>query len=301
MAPYHDTMRHVPYVLIGVLVICIAALIGVPLILHVRAVAEPTPAPTATTTPFDSMHLEARGAIVFDVRNDTVLYEKNADEQLPLASITKLLSVLVAHEVFPAGTQITITDQALAEDGDSGLFSGERWNITELLKFILTTSSNDGITAIAHAYKGAFGEDFAPVLDRRAREIGLTTFSIRTATGLDAADTLRATNFGSARDVATLFAYALLTIPDILDATREGTQTFSSLDRTHRIENTNEIIDRIPNAVGGKTGFTDAAGGNLVMSFDRSIGSPIIIVVLGSSKEGRFTDMQQLIDIARGL
>lgn len=302
MTDYPNTVRHVPYALIGVLLLCVAALIGVPFFLKNPKTPEiPVYKETATTTLSFASPLEAGAAFVFDVRNNTVLYAHNADLQLPLASITKVLAALVAHEFFPTGTQVTVSKTALAEEGDSGLVEGEVWDVDELLKFILVTSSNDGIALLEEVYNSLGEEKFVQALDRRAREIGLTTFSIRNATGLDASDTLKAANYGSARDVAKLFSYALLSMPDILDATRAGTNSISSLSRVHTIENTNEVIDLVPNAVGGKTGFTDAAGGNLVMSFDRDIGSPIIIVVLGSTKEGRFTDMKNLVDAVRSL
>lgn len=302
MTDYPNTVRHVPYALIGVLLLCVAALIGVPFFLkNPKAPEIPVHKETATTTLSLVSPLEASAAFVFDVRNSTVLYAHNADLQLPLASITKVLAALVAHEFFPTGTHVTVSKTALAEEGDSGLVEGEVWDVDELLKFILVTSSNDGIALLEEVYNSLGEEKFVQALDRRAREIGLTTFSIRNATGLDASDTLKATNYGSARDVAKLFSYALLSMPDILDATRAGTNSISSLSRVHTIENTNEVIDLVSNAVGGKTGFTDAAGGNLVMSFDRDIGSPIIIVVLGSTKEGRFTDMKNLVDAVRSL
>ncbi len=300
MTGYHNTVRHVPYALTGVLLVCVAALIGVSLFLNNPKTPDASAqTEIATTTLSLASPLEAKAAFVFDVRNNAVLYAHNADEQLPLASLTKVLAALVAQEFFPAGTQVTVSKTALTEEGESGLVEGEVWDVDELLKFILITSSNDGVALLEEVYDSLDEETFVQALDRRAREIGLTTFSIRNATGLDAEDTLRATNYGSARDVAKLFSYALLSMPDILDATRAGTNSISSLSRVHKIENTNEVIDLVPNAVGGKTGFTDAAGGNLVMSFDRDIGSPIIIVVLGSSKEGRFSDMKTLVDAVR--
>ncbi|GMU74214.1 MAG: hypothetical protein AMXMBFR44_4120 [Candidatus Campbellbacteria bacterium] len=297
--PYHNTMRHIPYILVSVIALTAAALLAVSFLLKSPEPELQTIEAASTTPQLTVSGLEAKAALVLDVRNNRVLYELNADDQLPLASITKILTVLVAHELFPTGTIITITEGALAEEGESGLSLGEQWDIDNLLKFVLVTSSNDGAAALRDTYNALGGEAFVPSMDRRARELGLLSFSIRNATGLDASDTLRATNYGSARDVATLFLHALREIPDILDATRAGTESVSSLSRVHKVSNTNEIIDSIPNAVGGKTGFTDAAGGNLVMSFDRDIGSPIIVVVLGSSKEGRFTDMQKLVAAVR--
>ncbi len=290
--------NQIPYLLIAVLVAGVSALLIVPF--FIDTTRNDTDDQQAQSLPTLSVPtLEARAAFVYDVRNNHVLFQKNADEQLPLASITKILTVLTAQKVFSPDTIITITENALAEEGDSGLLVNEAWVLDELLKFILITSSNDGSAALQITHDSANTERFTTIMDRQAQELGLSSFSIRNVTGLDTPDTVRATNYGSARDVATLFLYALHTIPNILDATRAGTATMHSLTHTHRIENTNEIIDAVSNAVGGKTGFTDAAGGNLVMSFDRDIGNPVILVVLGSSKEGRFTDMQRLVNAVR--
>ncbi len=296
MIKLNNSKRHIPYTLVSVLILVILALF-VTSLSHKKEEDNTVSINKLEHSPLllDNK-LEAKAAFVLDVRDNIVLYEYNADTQLPLASITKLLSVLVAHEYFPRGTELSVSKTALEEEGDSGLILDEVWDIDALLSFILVTSSNDGVALLNEIYNEQNNNRFSEALDRKAREIGLSTFSIRNATGLDLENPLRAANYGSARDVATLFSYALYKIPDILDATRTSVTKIASKDHIHLVENTNHVVDLIPNAVGGKTGFTDVAGGNLVMSFDRDIGKPIVVVVLGSSKDGRFSDMQTLVN-----
>ncbi len=84
------------------------------------------------------------------------------------------------------------------------------------------------------------------------------------------------------------------TYPNILEATKDGKETISSLDHAHVAINTDNALSKIPNLIGSKTGYTDLAGGNLAVAFDAGLGRPIIMVVLGSTYDGRFIDMATL-------
>jgi len=251
------------------------------------------PVTPANTTMFEKLPLEAQSVLVWDARDERPIFGRDARKVVPLASISKLMTALVAHESIPEDTIITISATALATEGNNGITLGERWTRDALIEYTLVTSSNDGATALAEASGGV--AHFVDLMNARAEALTLVDTSFVNSTGLD--ENGGATvNRGSAYDVAHLFTSAQETLPDILDATRFTKNAIASLDRVHTMSNTNEIADRIPWAIGGKTGFTDAAGGNLVVSFDVSIGHPIVVVVLGSSREGRFTDMEKLID-----
>ncbi len=249
---------------------------------------------------FGHLSLEAKAVYVLDTSNNRVLFSKNASISLPLASITKIMSAIVAHETFPSDTIITITQTALNQEGDSDFTLGERWQLGNLLQYALVTSSNDAMTAIKEYYDEHHppGEprDFITAMNTKAQELHLSQTAFFNESGLDISTATYMTNKGSAQDTAYLLNYAIQRIPEILDETRYSKGTIASLDQTHTIHNTNEIINTIPWAVGSKTGFTDLAGGNLAISFDATIGRPIIIVVLGSSREGRFSDMKKLIN-----
>ena len=286
------------HIVTGILVLCLGIFLILLLFAHRSAyVFQREAAVIATTTPTTNPQLkvdiEAQAAYILDIRNDRVLYQKNARVDMPLASITKIMTAIVAREAFSKETVVTIHRPV------GQLSAGEQWPLNELLEYILVTSSNEASAAIADFYNlhraPQDPADFTAALNAKAQALGLTMMHFYNETGLDISIAEHKTNSGSARDVAILFKYAMEPIPDILDQTRNFSTQVASASQIHEINNTNEIINKIPWAVGSKTGFTDLAGGNLVISYDTSIGRSVIIVVLGSSREGRFTDMQKLI------
>jgi D-alanyl-D-alanine carboxypeptidase (penicillin-binding protein 5/6) len=238
---------------------------------------------------FKNMLLEAQAAYVYDVTTGKVLYQKNADLVLPLASITKVMTAVVASEQNPIVDSVTISAEALASDGESGLTEGEIWKLEDLLAFTLINSSNDGAQAIADAFPS-----FIDMMNSKARALGLTTLSFKNPTGLDIDATGEAGGYGSAKDVAKLFEYILTQNPTLLEPTAYASREYSSLTATYTAKNTNTIIGSIPNLLASKTGYTLKAGGNLAVVFDRGLSNPVIAVVLGSSQEGRFLDIMRL-------
>jgi D-alanyl-D-alanine carboxypeptidase (penicillin-binding protein 5/6) len=125
-----------------------------------------------------------------------------------------------------------------------------------------------------------------------------TTFT--NETGLDIEHDTVATNFGSARDVATLLTYIITHEPRLLEATEDDREKLYSVTGTvHTAVTTNKALADIPGLIGGKTGFTDVAGGNLAIAFDVEPGHSVVAVVLGSGKDERFSDMLTLVDSVR--
>ncbi len=256
-----------------------------------------------TKNPFESIVLNAKSALVYDVEKKKTLYEYNSQEPLALASVTKIMTAVTALDLLPKSSVITIDREFLQEEGDTGLQWGEKWALKDLLDFSLLVSSNDGTVAIAAA-AGAmeFGKtnldlernQFVKKMNEKAKSIGMTHSVFYNETGLDIQDEING-GYASAEDVAKLFDYALRKYPEIFEATRYKELRLRSLNNiNHNATNTNSLIDTIPGIVGSKTGFTDLAGGNLGIIFDPGIGRPIIIVVLGSTYDGRFSDTELL-------
>jgi D-alanyl-D-alanine carboxypeptidase (penicillin-binding protein 5/6) len=252
-----------------------------------------SPAKVATS-PYDNLNLVAKSAYVFDIRTKKVLYSKNSDERVPLASLTKLMTALVARSNESEHATVTISNLAIQTEGDSGLRVGERWALNDLLEFSLTSSSNDGMAAVALA----FGSEkrFVTLMNTKADQIGMKNTYYLNETGLDES-TQKGGAYGTAKDTATLFAYILENYPDLLPATTKPSISVKSLDNiTHTANNTDLITQDIPGLKGSKTGYTDLAGGNLVIAFDPELGRPIVITVLGSTAGERFTDVEKLVD-----
>src|ERR1035437_1953515 len=256
------------------------------------------------SSPFDNTNVLAKGAIVYDIGAKKILYSKNPDEVLALASITKILTAVTAVEIMPKDTVVTINKQFLSENGDSCLYRDEKLKLSDLISFSLIVSSNDGASAIAGA-AGAFLDnqnpssislnDFINVMNTKAKAIGMNSSQFYNVNGLDLSST-QSGAYSTARDVATLLAYSLQKHPEITDATRYDALSFKSeSNKLHTAVNTNTDIKMIPGLLASKTGYTDIAGGNLGVVFDPGIGRPIAVVVLGSTYDGRFTDVNTLV------
>lgn len=239
----------------------------------------------------------ADAAFVANVRTGDILYEKNAETQLPLASLTKLMTVATALEALGPQHEVRITDEALTPEGDSGLVRGERWSAKDLAHFSLIESSNDGAHALGLAVEEAL--DLAPggfigVMNRRAEVLDLHQTFFLDDTGLDVSLTT-AGAYGSARDVASLLSHIATLSPEALErSVAPRWQFVSESGRVHSAENTSLLASLYPSAIGSKTGYTDLAGGNLAFMFEPVPGHPVALVVLGSTREGRETDIATL-------
>ncbi|MEQ1561632.1 MAG: hypothetical protein ABL899_02850, partial [Nitrospira sp.] len=137
-------------------------------------------------------------------------------------------------------------------------------------------------------------KNFISKMNTRAQELDMKQTYFINESGLDVGQVSGGN--GSAIDVAKLMAYILKNHPKLLEATKYKEITIDSISKSHKIKNTNISVNEIPELIASKTGFTDMAGGNLVVAFDSSIGRPIIVVVLGSTEVGRFEDVKALVN-----
>lgn len=257
--------------------------------------AQPKPETVVEPGAFDGVQLTARAAVVYDVEKNQLLYAQNPDTPLPLASITKLLTAAVAKRDLGADAHITIPEMALETEGESGLVAGDIWRVQDLIDYMLVVSSNDAATALALADGGQ--QTFIERVNAFCTDHNLQTITVHTESGLDVNAETEPGAMGSAREVAHMLAYIAHTDPDLLAATTfAGFNSVSLSGARYPAVNTNEVVAHIPNMLGGKTGYTDLAGGNLAIIFNRDIGSPVVIVVLGSTREARFSDVLKLLD-----
>ena len=253
---------------------------------------------------FQGLKLEARALYVLDMNNGKSLFAKNENIVLPLASLTKIMTILKAKEILADNTTIKISRDVLSREGDTGLLLDEVWNFQDLVDLTLVSSSNDGAYALAsYADNVMNGQSvidqtdlfsFVKSMNIKAVELGLSSMHFNNETGLDESS-YSAGGYGTAGDVASLFSYVIKNYPSLLEATKYNAIEISSLSHDqHFVKNTSTAINAIPAILGSKTGYTDLAQGNLVLAFDAGINYPIIIVVLGSTYDGRFTDAKKL-------
>ncbi|MES2952956.1 MAG: serine hydrolase [Patescibacteria group bacterium] len=256
----------------------------------------PPPVIAETAAPrgivLDAAKIEAKAAVVYDISRDTFIYSKNAELQLPIASITKLMTAYVAASA-SSSAPVRVSKEALGEEGDSGLYVGENWRLADLISFTLITSSNDGAAAIASALGSRVR--FVETMNEKARTLDLKQTYFLNPTGLDISPE-QSGGYSSAHDVAALLSHIISEQPAIIEKTGLSNLAFQSLSGfTHEARNTNKDLESEFAVFASKTGLTDLAGGNLALAYDAGPGRPMIAVVLGSSAEGRFADMRLLI------
>ncbi len=256
---------------------------------------------------FKNISLSAQSAIVVDTSTGIVLFARNEDAPLPLASLTKVALVEAVAQVLPADSMITIQREIPATATTGALPQGSTWRMRDLSAFTLVGSSNGGAEALAEVadepirarYREApQGKAAVWLMNEVARRFGGERIYFLNSSGLDESTT-QAGAYGSARAVAALFSFAASSSPDLFAATSRKKVNITS-EEGHAVlaSNTDEALDDIPGIIMGKTGYTDLAGGNLAVVCNTD-GHRIVAVVLGSSKDGRFSDMRALISAAQ--
>ncbi len=245
--------------------------------------------------PYARVALSAKAAVVYDLTTGEVLYAKNADAQLPLASLTKLLTVYAGIGALGTGGAIDITPESLAPEGDSGFLVGQSFTFSELAKAALVASSNDAAEAIAETARAKRTITADALMKSAAAAAGLSATYALNGTGLDVSPALSG-GYGSATDIAILAGALLERARPIAEATTQASVSVRSLSGdTYTFKNTNALAPTIPGLKLSKTGYTDLAGGNLAIIFDASFNHPIAVVVLGSTIDGRFSDVHTLV------
>ena len=256
---------------------------------------------------FKDVDIIARSAIVWDIREGVAIFEKNPGESLPLASLTKMMTAVVALEEAYSGFQVSINSDSLQQYGNSGLFLEERWDLENLVKMSMMTSANDASHAIASAVgshlAGSSGrsakEVFVARMNQKSRELGLSSTFFNNSTGLDMNERT-AGAYGSVLDVLNLTLYTLSEHPSILYSTRYPIVEDVSLSNfNHTFINTNPSVADMEGVLASKTGYTNLAGGNLVVILNANFNYPVVIVVMGSTFEGRFADVEILAEESR--
>jgi serine-type D-Ala-D-Ala carboxypeptidase (penicillin-binding protein 5/6) len=218
-----------------------------------------------------------------DTGKTKLLYEKNSEQALPIASITKLMTALITLEEIPLTAVVSVNNQ--------------NFYVQDALYSMLIESNNDMAGAFAD-FKGQ--EYFMTAMNARARELGLTHTSFKNPSGLDLTEPPKPSNYSSAKDISEFVMYLLLEKPDVFDILSQQSAALYTVDRAfdHTMLNTNILIshpDETERLVGGKTGWTPLAQGSLVyvVKSPRQNGY-IISVVLGSND--RFGDIKSIID-----
>ena len=256
------------------------------------AAVEDVPVVDAAAQP--QLSLNCRAAILVDQDTGTVLYEKNADEQVPIASITKVMTLLLTFEAIHNGqltleTTVPVSEHAYHMGGSQiWLEPGEQFTLDEMIKAICVSSANDAAVAVAELVGGS-EPAFVERMNARAAELGMEHTTFHNACGLDTEGHL-----STAHDVAIMSREILNTCPEVLHYTGIWTDTLRG--GATQLVNTNKLLKRYNGITGLKTGTTSGAGVCISASATRD-GLDLIAVVLGSlSSSERFTAATTLLD-----
>lgn len=230
----------------------------------------------------------------YEINTGTIVYEKSADDVVPLASLTKIMTALIVADTIPESDTIYISERALQEEGDNGLVPGSYWTRNSLLTLMLVESSNDAAYAFAEYYDNK-KQNLIQMMNEKAQELGLESLNFTSSNGLDHENI--AGGEGNAKDVAHLIAYAWIEHSEIFSATALEHVSLSSYDATMiLLKNTNKSITTIPGRVLSKTGMTEMAGGNLGVIVEKGLLHPFVVVVLSSTEQGRFFDVKKIVE-----
>jgi len=234
---------------------------------------------------------QAASWLIYDDTNGVMLASSNIDEPRAPASVTKIMTALVAIDRAALTDVVTISELA-ADTGEAevGLVAGEEWTMWELLNAIVVRSGNDAAVAIAEHVGGSV-EGFSDLMNAKAAELGMTDSAFANPHGLDQEGHLM-----SAADMLIL-GQAALADPIISQLVMTESVEFkpSPTGVERRATNTNELLGAYPGVTGVKTGFTNEAGRVLLSSAERD-GRRFIGVVMGT--EDHFAETRPLLEYA---
>ena len=223
---------------------------------------------------------QCRSALLMEAETGTVLYELNADEALPPASVTKIMTLLLVMEAIEAGSlkydQMLSASAYACSMGGSQIYlkEGEQMSVDDLIKSVVIASANDAAVVLAEAVAGS--EDaFVEMMNKRAEELGMENTHFENTNGLD--DTVE-NHVTSARDIA-IMSRELIKHKKITEYSSIWMDTIR--DGEFGLTNTNRLVRFYKGATGLKTGSTDKAGFCISATAERD-GMTLIAVVMGS-------------------
>jgi len=237
-----------------------------------------------------SLEISAKSAVAIDKKTNKVLFEKNPDEKLPPASTVKLMTALIAKDIYDDNEVLTVSKSCTEVDSTKVMLKeGDAFTVSDLIKSMLIGSAGDSACVIANS-KIDEGE-FVNKMNDKAQVLGMSSTNFSNPIGLDGVDN---SQHSTAKDLYKLSKH-VTSFPDLGDIV--GTKSFTMYpvgeENFLTVTNTNKTLWSIDNSVGVKTGTTRGAGEVLVYEY-RDDEKDIFIVVMGS--RDRFTDTEKILD-----
>ena len=242
--------------------------------------------------------INGASAVIMEAETGKILFEKNADEALSPASMTKIMTMLLVVEAIDKGF-VSLNDQVTISENSAGmggsqvyLEKGSVATVQELLTSVAIASANDGAVALAEKIGGT-EENFVAMMNKRAKELGCTNTNFKNPHGLDEEG-----HAASAKDMA-LIARELVKHEEILELTKTYETTLTHQNgKSIWLVNTNSLIRFYSGLDGLKTGYTENAGYCLTGTMERNNMRLITVVMKANSKEERNTDTINMMEYA---
>ena len=282
-----------PVRIIGLLVVAASLLASVPL--QAAAATGGTP---AAPPPAPALTLESPSAILVEATSGQVLFEKNSHEKRPPASVTKVMTLLLAFEAIEQG-RIKLTDEVVTSPEAASLGgtqiwleTGERMKVSDLLQAVAVASANDASQALGE-YVGGSAEGFVELMNRRAQELGMKDTHFANPHGLD-----QEGHYTSAYDLA-LLSQAAVRYPELLKLTAvyDTTVNLGNRGKPVRLTNRNRLVRFYDGADGLKTGMTDTAKYCIVATARRGASRFIAVIMAAPTPTVRQTEITKLLNL----
>lgn len=243
----------------------------------------------------DNLKLTSKSALLLDYASDTVIYEKNANERLPIASMTKLASLSIILDAISKGAikendLVTVTENAASIGGSSAfLDAGSSYKVIDLIKTIIIASANDSTVALAEHLAGS--EDvFVAKMNKLASNLGLKDTNFANSTGLPIKN-----HYSSAYDISKIYR-TVCNNPIYKKFSKIWMEDFiHPSGRKTGLVNTNRLVKTFDGIEGGKTGYTDASKFCLTASASRGSTRFIGVIIGANDSKTRFAEMTSML------
>nr|WP_317358401.1 D-alanyl-D-alanine carboxypeptidase family protein [uncultured Tyzzerella sp.] len=250
----------------------------------------------------ENLDILAKSAILMEATTGKILYEKNPDEKLPPASVTKVMTLYLIYEAIENGKikwedTVTVSEYA-ASMGGSQIFLEpmEKQDVKTLTKSIAIASANDAAVAMAEHIAGS-QEEFVKLMNQKAKELGMENTNFENACGLDT-DTVN--HYMSARDIAIISRELMTKYPEVKEFTTKWQDTITHKTKKGETEfgltNTNKLLKMYDGATGLKTGSTKKALYCLSGTAERDGLSLIAVVMASPDPKVRFQEVAKMLD-----
>lgn len=237
--------------------------------------------------------IQGQFGVAIDKNTKKIIFGKNADEKAYPASTTKIITAILLVENLKKTDKISISEEAAKQEPSNQQLlykKGEEISAEDALESIMIISSNDVAYAVAEKIAGS-AEKFAEMMNKKAKELGATNTHFVLPNGLH-----NENHYTTVHDMA-LFTAEAIKHPEILERMGQREAEIKTNERVVKIKSTNNIPTKNQNAVGGKTGYTNAAQHTLT-EYQKSGDKEVITVTMHTTKEGKYDDMNKMAEYA---